>query len=323
MRNLIACIAAAAAAAVPAFASAQDYPSQPVRVVVSQGAGSSTDIQARLIAQKLGAVWGQQVYVENKPGANGIIGMQDVARSKPDGYTLGTASPSALTYNQFIYKNLPYKPADDYVPVTQLSTLTFALVVNPEVKATTVQELVALAKQNPDQLNYSSPGVGNLAHLSAELFASEAGIKVRHIPNKGDAPALLDLISGNTQFMISTLPSMLPHIQSGKLRLLAVAGPKRSALLPNVPTIAESGLPNVVIEGWVGMIAPAGTPPAIVTKVQQEVARQLQAGDLKETLAKQGSEGVGSSPEAYAAFLKAESAKWRKVVEHAGLLGSQ
>jgi tripartite-type tricarboxylate transporter receptor subunit TctC len=300
-------------------AMAQDYPSQPVRIIVSQGPGSSTDIQARLVAQKLSQAWGHQVVVENKPGANGIIGMQEVAKAKPDGYVIGTAAPSAMTYNQFIYKNLPYRPAEDFVPITQLSTLTFALVVNPAVPVNSVRELVALAKQKPDELTYSSPGVGNLAHLGAELFATEAGIKVRHIPNKGDAPALLDLISGNTDFMISTLPSMLPHISAGKLKLLAVAGPKRAALLPNTPTIAESGLPRVVIEGWVGMIAPVGTPPAIVSKIQAEVARQLQSGELKETLGKQGSEAVGSTPEAYAAFLKAETAKWKAVIESSGI----
>jgi len=312
-------IAIASMSATFSTATAQDFPTQPVRVVVSQGAGSSTDIQARLIAQKLSNAWGRQVFVENKPGANGIIGMQEVAKSKPDGYTLGTAAPSALTYNQFIYKNLPYKPAEDFVPVTQLSTLTFALVVNPNVKATTVKELVALAKAEPDKLTFSSPGIGNLAHLGAELFATESDIKVRHIPNKGDAPALLDLIAGNTDFMISTLPSMLPHINAGKLRLIAVAGPKRAAVLPNTPTIVESGFPGVLIEGWVGMIAPAGTPPALVAKVQQEVARQLQSPEIKETLAKQGSEGVGSAPEVYAAFLRAETVKWKGVVERAGL----
>ena len=313
----------AAIAALSGVVSAQDFPMQPVRVVVSQGAGSSTDIQARLVAQRLSAVWGRQVFVENKPGANGIIGMQEVAKAKPDGYTLGTAAPSAMTYNQFIYKNLPYNPAEDFVPITQLSTLTFALVVNPNVKANSVAELVALAKKTPDEIKFSSPGIGNLAHLGTELFASEAGIKVRHIPNKGDGPALLDVISGNTDFMISTLPSMLPHIQAGKLRLLAVAGPARSTLLPDTPTIAESGYPGVLIQGWVGMIAPAGTPPAIVSKVQQEVARQLQSPELKETFAKQGSESVGSTPETFAAFIRSETAKWKGVVERTGLALTQ
>jgi tripartite-type tricarboxylate transporter receptor subunit TctC len=302
-----------------AQAGAQDYPTRPVRLVVSQAAGASIDIQGRLIAQKLSDAWGQQVYVENRPGANGIIGMQEVAKAKPDGYTLGTAAPSAMTFNHIIYKSLPYRPAEDYAPITQVSTLTFALAARPGLPAKTVQELIALAKQKPDALTYSSPGIGNLAHLAAELFLSEAGIKVRHIPNKGDAGALTDLISQNTDFMISTLPSMLPHIKSGKLKLLAVAGSNRSPVFPDTPTIAESGYPRVIIAGWVGMIAPAGTPPAIVSKVQQEVAKALQLPDVKQTLERQGSEPVGSTPEQFSAFLKSETEKWKRVIDVAGI----
>jgi tripartite-type tricarboxylate transporter receptor subunit TctC len=310
-------IAAVAAFALPA--SGQDYPTRPVRVVVSQAAGASIDIQARLIAQKLSEVWKQQVYIENKPGANGIIGMQEVAKARPDGYTLGTAAPSAMTSNQFIYKNLPYKPAEDFVPVTQVSNLTFALVAKPALAANSVPELVALAKQKPDELTYSSPGIGNLAHLGAQLFVTEAGIKVRHIPAKGDAGALSDLISGNTDFMISTLPSMLPHIKSGKLKLLAIAGRSRSSVFPDTPTIAEAGYPEVVIEGWVGMVAPAGTPANIVNKVQGEIARQLQSQEIKDVLAKQGSNPVGSTPEAFAKFIKSETSKWQRVVQVSGI----
>lgn len=310
-------LAATAAFVLPA--AAQDYPTRPVRVVVSQAAGASIDIQARLIAQRLSEVWKQQVYVENRPGANGIIGMQEVAKAKPDGYSLGTAAPSAMTSNQFIYKNLPYKPAEDFIPVTQVSGLTFALVAKPALAANSVPELVALAKQKPDELTYSSPGIGNLAHLGAQLFVTEANIKVRHIPAKGDAGALSDLVSGNTDFMISTLPSMLPHIKSGRLKLLAVAGRTRSSVFPDTPTIAEAGFPEVVIEGWVGMIAPAGTPKEIVQKVQQEIARQLQSQEIKEVLAKQGSNAVGSTPEAFANFIQAETRKWERVVKISGI----
>ncbi|HZP88375.1 MAG TPA: tripartite tricarboxylate transporter substrate binding protein [Burkholderiales bacterium] len=311
------CLFVAIFVLISSYAIAQDYPSHPVRIVVSQGPGSSTDIQARLLAEKMSQAWGEQVYIENKVGANGIIGMQELAKSKPDGYSLGTASPSALTYNQFIYKDLPYRPSEDYVPITQISTLTFVLAVNPKLSVKSVAELVALAKSKPDELTYSSPGIGNLSHLGTELFAAETGIKVRHIPNKGDAPALTDVISGNTDFIINTLPSMLPHIMSGRLRALAVAGSSRSSALPGVPTIAESGYPRVLVEGWVGMVAPAGTPPSIVAKVQQEVAQQLSTPELKEALAKQGSNAVGSSPEAFAAFVKSESSKWKRVIETA------
>jgi tripartite-type tricarboxylate transporter receptor subunit TctC len=306
-------------AALPLQAHAQAYPAHAVRLIVSQSAGSSTDIQGRLVAEKLSAAWGEQMYVENKPGANGIIGMREVAKAKPDGYTLGTAAPSAMTYNQYIYSNLPYRPAEDFVPVTQLSTLTFALVAHPSFPPNTVAELVALAKQKPDEITYSTPGIGNLAHLGVELFAAEAGIKLRHIPNKGDAGMIMDLMSGNTNFTISTLPSLLPHVQAGKLKLIAVAGPTRSPLFPSTPTIAEAGYPRVLVQGWVGVVAPAGTPPAIVSKLQSDIARELKKPEVVEAFAKQGSDPVGSTPEAYAAFLQEESAKWKRVIDVSGI----
>jgi tripartite-type tricarboxylate transporter receptor subunit TctC len=245
--------------------------------------------------------------------------MREVAKAKPDGYTLGTAAPSAMTYNQYIYSNLPYRPAEDFVPVTQLSTLTFALVAHPSFPPNTVAELVALAKQKPDEITYSTPGIGNLAHLGVELFAAEAGIKLRHIPNKGDAGMIMDLMSGNTNFTISTLPSLLPHVQAGKLKLIAVAGPTRSPLFPSTPTIAEAGYPRVLVQGWVGVVAPAGTPPAIVSKLQSDIARELKKPEVVEAFAKQGSDPVGSTPEAYAAFLQEESAKWKRVIDVSGI----
>jgi tripartite-type tricarboxylate transporter receptor subunit TctC len=312
-------IFAAALAAFALQAGAQDYPSRPVRLIVSQAAGSSADIQARLLAQKLSLAWDKQVFVENRPGANGIVGMQEVAKSRPDGYSLGLAAPSPMTVNQFIYKDLPYKPLTDFVPVTQVSTIAFVLVANPSLQAKTVRELVALAKQKPDELNYSSPGVGNLSHLGSELLATEAGIKIRHIPAKGDTAALTDVIAGNTHFTIITAPAALPHVKSGKLKLLATSGRARSALFPSTPTIAESGYPGVVIEGWSGIIAPAGTPPEVVAKVQKELARQLQNPELKESIGKQGSEPVGSTPEAFAAFIRAETAKWERVIKTSGV----
>ena len=208
---------------------AQEYPSKPVRLIVAQPARSSAEIVTRLFAQKLTEAWGQQVIVDNRPGANGIIGMEALAKSRPDGYTLAMAAPSPMTVNQFIYKSLPYKPLEDFAPVTQTTGITFVLVANPNLPVKTVGDLVALAKQKPDGLNYSSPGVGNLSHLGAELLSSEAGVKMRHIPAKGDTPALLDVIAGNTDFTIITLPAAMAHIRSGKLRLVAVCGRSRSA----------------------------------------------------------------------------------------------
>lgn len=300
-------------------AVAQEYPTKPVRLVIAQQPGSSADTQMRAIAQRLSVGWERQVIVDNRPGANGVIGMQEIARSPADGYTLGLAAPSPMTVNPFIYKNIPYKPLEDFVPITLLSTTSFVLVVNPALPVRSVADLVALAKQKPDQLTYSSPGIGNLSHLGAELLSAEAKIKARHIPNKGDAAAILDVMGGNTDFTLISLPGALPHIQSGKLRALALAGQKRNPALPDVPTLVEAGYPAVVIEGWGGLVAPAGTPAPVVAKVQREVARQMQGPELKEFFAKTGSDVVAGPPEAFSAFLRSETAKWSRVIKSAGI----
>ena len=300
-------------------AQAQDFPTKPVRLIVAQAAGSSADILMRMVAQRLSESWGQQVIVDNRPGANGIIGMDALAKARPDGYTIAMAAPSPMTVNQFIYKDLPYKPLEDFAPVTQTTGITFVLVANPKLPVTSVAELVALAKKKPDSLNYSSPGVGNLSHLGAELLSSEAGIKMRHIPNKGDTPALLDVIAGNTDFTIITLPAALPHIRSGKLRLVAVCGRARSAVFPDTPTIAESGYGGVVIEGWSGIIAPVGTPPDVVARLQRDINKLFLAPEFKETVVKQGADITGTSPEAFAAFLRAEADKWSRVIKTSGI----
>ncbi len=300
-------------------AQAQDFPTKPVRLIVAQAAGSSADILMRMVAQKLSESWGQQVIVDNRPGANGIIGMDALAKARPDGYTIAMAAPSPMTVNQFIYKDMPYKPLEDFAPVTQTTGITFVLVANPNLPVKTVNDLVALAKQKPDGLNYSSPGVGNLSHLGAELLSSEAGIKMRHIPNKGDTPALLDVIAGNTDFTIITLPAALPHIRSGKLRLVAVCGRARSAVFPEVATIAESGYPGVVIEGWSGIVAPAGTPPEVVARLQRDFSRVFNAPEFKETVGKQGADVVGTSSEAFAAFIRSEADKWSRVIKTSGI----
>ncbi len=300
-------------------AHAQDFPVKPVRLIVAQAAGSSADILMRQMAQRLSESWGQQVIVDNRPGANGIIGMDALAKARPDGYTIAMAAPSPMTVNQFIYKDLPYKPLEDFAPVTQTTGITFVLVANPNLPVKTVGDLVALAKQKPDGLNYSSPGVGNLSHLGAELLSSEAGIRMRHIPNKGDTPALLDVIAGNTDFTIITLPAALPHIRSGKLRLVAVCGRARSPVFPEVPTIAESGYGGVVIEGWSGIIAPAGTPPDVVARLQRDISRLFLAPEFKEAVGKQGADIAGTSPEAFATFIRAEADKWSRVIKTSGI----
>jgi tripartite-type tricarboxylate transporter receptor subunit TctC len=303
----------------PALAGAQDFPARTIRIIVAQAPGSSVDVLARVIAQKLTDAWGQQVVVDNRPGANGIIGLELTAKSKPDGYTLAMGVPSALTVNQYIYKDLPYDTLRDFAPVTQSSAITYVLVVNPSLPVKTVQELVAFARARPGRLNYSSAGVGNLMHLSAELFSQQTGVKMEHIPNKGETPAVLDAITGQVAVMFTTMPSVVPHIKSGRLRLVAVCSDKRSPTFADVPTTAEAGVPGVRISGWTGVIAPAGTPADVVNKLQREIARGLLAPDVKENLAAQGAEPVGSTPEQFTAFIKAEQAKWGKVIRESGI----
>jgi tripartite-type tricarboxylate transporter receptor subunit TctC len=305
------------------FANAQQYPVRPVRILVSQAPGSSVDILGRLIAQKLTESWGQQVIVDNRPGANGIIGMEAAAKSKPDGYTLAMVVPSAMTVNQFIYRKLPYDPLRDFAPVTQSTKVTFALVANGSLPAKSAKDLVALGKRQPGELNYGSAGVGNLSHLAGELFNIRTGLKSVHVPNKGETPALLDVVTGQTAYMLTPMPSTLSFVESGKLRLLAVCGTSRAPSHPQVPTLSEVGIRDVVIEGWSGVAAPAGTPAAIVTRLQQEIVKHLLAAEMRDVLAKQGTEPVGSTPDAFAAFIRTEAQKWGQVVQRAGLANTQ
>ncbi len=313
-----------AGAAVVASASgssvfAQAFPGKPVRFVIAQGAGSSADGVARYLGSKLSPIWGQQVVVENKPGANGIVGLQYLATQPADGHAFALAAPSTMTINQFVYKKMPVKPLDDFMAVTQLTTVPFALVVNPNFPPKNVRELVALAKQKEGALNYSSPGVGNLSHLAAELLSTKAGIKMQHVPNKGDAAALLDVMSGQTQFMFITLPGAMTHVRSGKLRLMAVLGTQRLPIYPDVPTVAESGFPEVVVEGWSGVIAPAGTPAPVVDKIQKDFAKILGEQEVRDYLAGQGQNAIGSTPDAFKTFMRNEADKWSKVVSAIGL----
>ncbi len=310
---------AAMAVMVLTNAAAQDYPNRPVKLIVPQAPGSSVDLLARLIGKKLSDQLGQQMVIDNRAGANGIIGLDMAAKSKPDGYTLAMGVPSALTVNQYIYKDLPYETLRDFAPVTQSTAITYVLVVNPALPVKNVQELLAYARARPGQLNYGSAGIGNLMHLGAELFSQETGIKMVHIPNKGETPAVLDAISGQVNVMFTTMPSVVQHIKAGKLRLLAVCGDKRSATFPDVPTTAEAGIPGVRITGWTGVIAPIGTPSDITHKLQREIARGLLTPEVKENLGAQGAEPVGSTPEQFATFIKAEQVKWGKVIKESGI----
>ncbi len=304
-------------------AQAGAFPDRPVRIVLPTSAGSGVDITARAIAQKLSEVWGQQVVVDNRPGANGIIGMEAVAKAKPDGYTLLQGFTSALTINPYVYKSLPYDTFRDYAPITQTATNTMVLVVNPALPVRSVKDLVALGKARPGELVYASAGIGNLTHLAGELLRVEAGLKVLHVPYKGETPAFTDLVGGQTAYMFSAALGVAAHIAAGKLRLLATCGETRAAAFPNVPTTGESGLPKVVVTGWGGWLAPAGTPAEIIQKVQRDTARVLALPDMRERLGTLGAEPVGSSAAEFAAFLRTEADKWARVTREAGIYQSQ
>lgn len=301
------------------LASAQDaYPTKPVRIIVPFSAGGVADLVPRLVGEKVSRKWGQPVVVENKVGAAGNIGMAEVARAEPDGYTLGLAPTGNLTVNPTLFKNLPYDPKA-LAPVTLLAESPNVLVVHPSVPAKTFQELIAYAKANPGKLNFASPGAGSGAHLAGELLNLEAGIRAVHIPYKGLAPGVNDLLGGQVQMMFAGISTVLQHVKSGKLVAIAMASPKRNPQLPDLPTIAESGLPGFDVTSWYGIVVRAGTPPAIAQKIQRDMAEALQQPDVKEKLASLGLEPVGNTPEEFARRIEAESRKWGDIVRKANI----
>ncbi len=299
-------------------AQAPDYPTKPIRIVVPFPPGGATDILARDVAQKLTESWGQQVIVDNRPGAGGNIGSELVAKSAPDGYTLEMGTVGTHAINASLYAKMPYDHIKDFVPVILVAGVPNVLVVNPSVPANSVQELIAYAKANPGKLNFASSGSGTSIHLSGELFKVMAGVQMTHIPYKGSAPAVQDLIGGQVQLMFDNLPPSLPQIKAGKLRALAVTSATRAPALPDTPTIAEAGLPGFEASSWFGLLAPAGTPPAIVAKLNGEIAKWLATPEAKEKLAKQGANAVGGTSEDFAKHIAAETAKWAKVVKDSG-----
>lgn len=309
----------AASLVAAASATAQTYPTRPIRIIVPQAPASGPDIMARQVAQKLTESWGQQVLVDNRPGANGIIGMEAAAKSKPDGYTLVMSVPSALTMNPYVYKQLPYDTFRDFVAITQTALNTFGLVVNPTLPARSAKQLVALGKAHPGQLNYGSFGIGNQTHLAAELFSQATGLKTVHVPYKGQTPAVTELVAGQVSFMFTPMPGAAGMVDAGKLRLLATCGEKRDAVYSSVPTMLESGYTTVIITGWSGLLGPAGTPSEVVNRLQAEIARHILSPELKESIRKQGAEPVGSTPQEFAAFIKSEAKKWSQVIKRAGL----
>ena len=308
------------------FAGAQaprDYPTRPVRIIVPQAAGSGVDLTARVVAQKLTDAWGQQFIVENRPGANGIIGLEAGAKAKPDGYTLALGVPSSLTMNPYVYKSLPYDTLRDFAPITQTASNTFGLVINPALPVKSVRELVALARSRPGELSYGSFGIGNQTHLGGELFSAQIGIRTLHVPYKGEPPAVVDLLSGQIALIFTPMQGVVPHIRNAKLRLLATCGVARAPAFPDAPSMTEAGFKTVVITGWTGLLAPAGTPRDIIDRLQKEIAARLLAPDTRENLSRQGAEPVASTPDQFAAFIRSEMAKWSAVIKTAGLEATQ
>jgi tripartite-type tricarboxylate transporter receptor subunit TctC len=299
--------------------SAQDYPSKPIRLVVPYPPGSGTDVVGRLLAQRLGESLGQQVYVDNRPGAGATIGTAVVAKADPDGYTILMADLGPLAIAPSFYRQLSYDPIKELAPISQVAVLPFLLVVHPSVPAHNVPELISLAKAKPGELNYASVGNGTAVHLATELFRQNAGIDIVHIPYKGSAPALTDLVAGRTSMMFVNVVSARGFVESGQLRAVAIGTAERSPAMPDVPTVAESTTRDFRAGVWFGLLAPAETPRAIIDKLNAETVRVLRTPDFKAKLIEQGAESVPSSPEEFSTHIRAEIARWAEVIRTSGV----
>jgi tripartite-type tricarboxylate transporter receptor subunit TctC len=296
---------------------AQDYPDKPIRIVVPFAPGGSTDVLARLVGQKLGERWGQPVLVENRPGAGGNIGAEQIAKSAPDGYSLLLGGvPHAISAS--LYSKLPYDLARDLTPVAEIASFPSAIVLHPSLPAHSVKELIALARARPGQLSFGSAGVGSPNHLALELFDTMAGVRMTHVPYKGSGQLIGDLLAGQVQLASMGTPVALPHVQSGKLRAIAVTGAARSSLLPEVPTVSEAGLPGFEVTSWYGVFGPAGLPAHIVAKLNSEIGRAVTTPGVKERLAALGAEPSLKSPDEFGRYVRQEIARWAKVVKDSG-----
>ena len=302
----------------PGLIQAQSYPSKPVRMLLAFPPGGPTDINARLFAQKLTEQTGQTFVVENRPGAGGNIAAAEAARAALDGSTI-FYNTSAITIAPALQSSVPFDPVKDFAPVALTATVPLVLAINPGVPAKNLQEFIAYARANPGKLNYASSGTGTITHLSGALFASQLGLTMQHIPYKGSAPALVDVVGGQTQMMIDTISTVLPYARDNRLRPLAVAVQRRLSVLPDVPTLEEAAnLPGFEMSAWQGIVVPAATPKEIVARLNAEINRAVQNPDLRQKLALGGSEPLGGTPEQYAAYIRSELARWTKVVKDAG-----
>jgi tripartite-type tricarboxylate transporter receptor subunit TctC len=319
MRRILGAASAALLLLASAAAFAQAYPQRPVRLIVPYPPGSGTDIVARLLGQRLGEDWGQAVVVDNRPGAGAIVGVDALAKAAPDGYTIGIADTGPLAINPALYPKLPYDPARDFAPVIEVAKLPFMLVAHPSLGVSSVPELIAAAKREPGRINYASVGNGSAVHLATELFKKRAGIDLVHIPYKGSAPALNDVLGGTTPVMFVNLLSGLQHVKSGRLRALAVATSARVGALPDVPTVSESGVPGYEFQAWFGVLAPAATPAAVVERLNTEFHRVLSLPDVRARLLNEGGmQPVGGSAAQFAALITGEKESWGKLVKETG-----
>ncbi len=303
--------------ALPALHAA-DYPEKPIRIIVPYTPGGTADMLARTLGQKLTESLGQQVIVDNRPGAGGNIGADIAAKAAPDGYTLVMGTVATHAINPYLYPNMPFKPEKDFAPIVLLGTLPNLLVVNPSLPVKNVKELIALAKAKPGELAFGSAGNGTSQHLSGELFKKMTGVDMIHVPYRGSAPAVLDLIGGQVQLMFDNLPSSLPQVKAGKLRALAVTSPRRSPALPDLPTLAESGLTGFSITSWFALYAPAGTPARILARLNKEAAKAIATKELRQQWLDQGIEPAGGTAEQLAEFRRIEAPKWEKIIRESG-----
>ena len=297
---------------------AQNWPQRPVRIVVGFPPGGGIDVVARLLAVRMSDSLGQQVIVDNRPGANGILGTDIVAKSNPDGHTVFIGTTGNLSVNAVLVKTLPFNMERDFVPVMQTSSVPFLIYAHPKVPAKSLDELIAYVKSNPGKINYYSSGTGGLPHLAGELLNSMAGIKAIHVPYKGSAPGFNDLMGGQVQFGFDAVPIGLQHVKSGRVRAVATTGPKRLSFLPDVPAANES-LKGFEVVNWYGVVAPAGTPAAVIARLHAELVKAMNHAETRDKLIAQGTDPVDSNPKAFGAFMKAESAKWARVIKDAGI----
>jgi tripartite-type tricarboxylate transporter receptor subunit TctC len=307
-----------AALAVAVSAAAQDYPRRPITLIVPYAAGGGNDVMARVAAEKMSKALGQQIVIENRGGAGGSIATRQIARADPDGYTLGLGGTGTLAINPTLYGNVGYDPRKDFAPVGLIATSALIVLVHPAVPAKSIHDLIALAKREPGKLNYASAGSGSGIHLGTELFASMAGVQLTHIPYKGSGPALTDLLGGHVAIYFSSLPAAIGLVKEGKVRALGVTGPQRSVIFPDVPTVAESGLPGFEAVLHYGIVAPAGTPQPIIAKLNAVLRDAVASDDVKQRIASDGAEPLPSTPEEYAADIDREEIKWSAIVKKSG-----